>query len=439
MKHFILGSICLVVLLATHATAQGRVAKSALDAVLYRGTVSQVPLTAAERALLPVAGTVTHEMVYDFDSKTATLKSVTLPLQCDNRWLACWGKELSIPPKVQPFLPGIMAMDMLLSIRTDQQLPQFRPINNALLRKEFENKIALIARSQQDEPLFYSSLKSEIVRGPFGYDSYLPQERLDYVYIGETHRTPRIWEDIEQILLTLQQREPARKIYFATEYVADEPYAKNRLFSSPAGLRVVRDAQDPVFSGYPFLTKIVAAGIAVVGLEPLNAMIHEVSGITGQDFDKLSVEEKKSFESQRVLFGASPVGMALRNKKWKEVLRSLRQQEPDGLIVVHSGGAHVRTDELLSLPQNMGGRYVVFSFVGNAYQNYLPPVLQRINLSPAIVRDFGETLDNRVVFSIKGEDISKGRGPEEIEAFKKAMGADVVVLVHNEPAEEEKE
>lgn len=397
-----------------------------------RASVKQVPLTAAEKEILPVAGLPMYQVNYNAVPAASTVEPIiraTEPVK-----LPLGNSYLELPPLVQNYMVHILKIENRFLENTSRYFPEYRAINENLARHLLSFKIKNLEAVNQNLGQFYSSVSYGVVTGNIDYASYFPREHLDYVFIGETHDTPLVGEEVLRVLCMLQEREPSRKIYFATEILSNTVEdRRDRLMTDLPLLHVVRSVEDPVFkvlnrrknerAKYAwYLEKLLAQGVDLVGLEPSRMMVRE--------FFKQSFPEGIKEESLWIDFWGSDHGMSLRNKKWKEILLQLREQDPDALIVVHGGNGHISWDELGSIGRSLPGKSFTLSFIGVGKQWVLPPIVMSMRVGPVIEEQFNNSENAKLLFTLKPVDETVGRTEEVRQLFKNTMGSDMLVLVH---------
>ena len=404
-----------------------------------RAAVKQIPLTAAEKELLPANGLPQYSVVYNTENPTESSVApisrektpVSIVLDQSFFWINPETyKNLSVRINMvdKPFLEG-----------NAQYIPQYRVINEKLLRHTLKYFMKNMAQAQQNTRLFYSSTPYELITGDVDYAKYLPHKHLDYVFIGETHSLPAVGEEILQLMRVLKESEPNRQIYFVTESLYSQGERTGQEYwGKEDPLKIIYSAEDPFFEIQAgrhkdwvqdrwFLKKLMAQGVALVGLDPYNALV--------QYIDKLQEEEViSSYVDQPILLSrmwGSQLGLALRNKYWVERILKLRAQEPNALIVVHGGNMHVSSAELLSVSKSLPGESFTLSVINTENEVLLPPIFYDMLFSPVDTKRFENEPETKALFSLRPVDEEAGLTPQMRELFKNTLGADLTLIVHN--------
>ena len=167
------------------------------------------------------------------------------------------------------------------------------------------------------------------------------------------------------------------------------------------------------------LKQIMALDIPVVGLEPSLTLKHT----PGKNERISDIDEDEIL----FLFRVSSSGMEKRNQEWVKTLQRLRAQDPDALIIVHGGLAHVGYDQDFPVSQQLeGNKFVInISPVGGLLTS---PVFSRIELGFTQKEHFYKKKSNKYVFTLKpaGEEVL----PRDREKILHALGADMTVVLH---------
>lgn len=279
-----------------------------------------------------------------------------------------------------------------LAARNDKRILQSlqRFVQN---RKEFlKHKNQIVA-----------SRRLRAVKGKISYESYLPKE-LDTLYIGEWHSIPGIAEEVASLISQLPAIYPGRRIYLATEFLAVDEEANefiHNLITVPEMLLFPLPSKEKVF--YTAL----AEGIPLFPLENIDA------------FADYFYKELGFFPAGKTgfQFAASFEGVRLRNKMWADLLRNLRQRDPEALIVVYAGFGHVGYNIESSLPYLLGGSSFVVSFTQPQNLAYDNPFARYFALPAKLLKQLNTVPDTKLVESWKTP------------AYKKLLGADMTVIM----------
>ena len=402
-----------------------------------RAMVKQVPLTIAEREVLPVAGKVTHKILYPQDRQSFRASVIPVIVPQNGQIVRIGTHQVYVPPVARGDYLNYFTEDYGHS----GKFPQYAERDALVSVRELENSVQHILNVENNGQLFYRLLQGEVFEDAIPYYRYLPSERIDYLFIGEVHENQRVREEIMNLIRTVRKREPMRKIYFATEYASstNKPFSalklvrdgngeeKNEIiFYSEEPLAISHQFEDLNIEGVSYrrenhrlLKQIMALDIPVVGLEPSLTLKHT----PGKDERISDIDEDEIL----FLFRVSSSGMEKRNQEWVKTLQRLRAQDPDALIIVHGGLAHIGYDQDFPVSQQLeGNKFVInISPVGGLLTS---PVFSRIELGFTQKEHFYKKKSNKYVFTLKpaGEEVL----PQDREKILHALGADMTVVLH---------
>lgn len=324
---------------------------------------------------------------------------------------------------------------------SDTQFPVYGPLD-----KQFTAQVAADYVKQIDvisvwKNQFRSSLRSDIVRGNFPYERFLPFQKTDVIYLGISHER-MIENDTVNWVRAIARKYPTRNIYFATEYVWD-----NLVFPKDdqvVPVKIVRTKEELLYrmdsiaeyKEYAFLQRILdlnVAGeqprIAVVGVEPATTMLAKVEQ---ESPFRLS---DRLLSHRLVTLSTSEVGMAKRNEIWAAHIRQILEQDENALVVVCGGAKHMEYSSRFSLPSLLsdlnGFAIAQVSRRGKVGINPVLTLLDDENYRSFVteVVNKGPLLQARYVLQFKSPTPDGRYTPEELAPFKQAVGADVVVVM----------
>ena len=255
-----------------------------------------------------------------------------------------------------------------------------------------------------NEKEILSNLKGQVV-GKISYAEYLPPH-LQNLYIGESHDVPGMEEEVIELISQLPQIYPNRSIYLATEFLVAKEYA------SGISERIIR-IPEQLHGEYKINSKVLyaalKAGIPLLGLEPEASTLQKV------------VTEAKQFpiDSHSYTYSISLLGMRFRNQKWVQSIRQLREMDPDALIVVYAGSAHVCYHFDFNLPSALGGKSFMTLFTPPKDLVEHNPLYRYVKIDRNLQEEFSASSDSKLV--------TTWQKPTK---YKKIMGADMVVVFH---------
>ena len=257
-------------------------------------------------------------------------------------------------------------------------------------------------------PALAANISSQVFKGDIPYEKYLPTD-LKTLYLGEVHNIPGVPHEVRALLRALPKLYPHRPIYLATEFVpADEknPFSLDNVLTQPK--QVADYLQGTRRFVRPVLYEAVNAGIGVIGLEEEHALFRKVW------------REVKSFpnEGQYIEYATSFDGMRFRNRAWARRLRALRAAQPDALIVVYAGFAHVGYHRDFSLPRLLGKDAFVMLFTTPDFLKYNNPLFRYLREDDTICKQFRSSKNAKLVESWK-----------KATPLKKILGADMTVIM----------
>ena len=377
-----------------------------------RANVPQVPLTDAELALLPQNGTVTHTLRY-YPGNRAKVNTMPFIPRMDMKYTWNYVIKQGVPTK---YFPSFRAAEMD-SIR--------RAIEQASIRR----------KESYENASFYSALRLDRFENDVVWDNYLPSslDDITYFYVGEMHQDEVVQRELLPLLRTLRRRNPTRKIYLATEYVPDTllplPFRSRISLSIATNWEDLKTMQMEAYQQeFSFLKDIVEDGFPVVGIDPTIT----IQGMLKKEMRGVKDDEK--IVGLMNQFRASRVGVTERNKKWAEHLRDLHAQDPDALIVVHGGGDHLNWFNPNSVPlmlkEETGKTFTVFLYDTRLEEVFNGPILNDLHREAGISEKLNtEKYGVHYVMSLKPADEDAGRTAEDLETFRKGLGADVISIV----------
>ena len=247
--------------------------------------------------------------------------------------------------------------------------------------------------------------KIKVHSGTIPYADYLPKD-LQMLYVGEWHGVPRIAGEVESLLAQLPAIYPGRRIYLATEFLP-VPWKitdwKQRLITQPDELEKISAYNTPVFAA------ALKAGIPVLGLSDQNS----IYAFLWKELDRFPTEQMYWD------FAISFEGVRQRNLRWAEILRQVRQADPQALIVVYAGNGHVSYYWDFNLDSMLGGKSFVLSLLRPDYPKIDNPFADYFQVPP----------DSRSLFEASPE-AKLVTGWKKDSPLNKLTGADMAVFLH---------
>lgn len=405
---------------ATDAAAQ--------NVVKYAGRalVKRVPLTRAEKALLPSpAGLVTHEINYNIGN---TGKADLLPVLSGGQGqivTAGASQQVFVPAPLLDYTPYLHQLSPNVSLRK-ADFPALWQRNENMIRRSLEHSLWLLSSVQRQDAAFYSSLRSDVLDGTLPYHKYLPADGVDYIFVGEVHHNPLIQEELIRLLQVLKNRYPTRNVYLATEYAWDAQRRSSLEEEIP--LAIARDKKElrtllgNDYVNLFFLHKAIENGIPVVGLEPRFAMANEVIKHTG-------VDDPARLQMYIRRLSVSEIGIQMRNKRWAKHIAQIRAQDPNALVVVHGGGHHISLHNLFSVPNMLRGKKFTMMLIDWRGKEITAPLLSKLDDQNFLAEQFAKAKEGKYLIYFKRPNASVGRTPGQLQLFKHAFGADMFIFV----------
>ncbi len=207
--------------------------------------------------------------------------------------------------------------------------------NHILQRKMVQHWLDQEYAAARQAAALQKSVRSQAVQGKINFLDYIPAHtRL--LMLGEVHMQPWIGWQVLSVILQMQKAYPERHIYYASEFLyahPDEPGA------------VLRTAEEverfSLSNGFyqTFNQRVRQTGVRMVGLEDP----------TKGETEKLNREGKTFWNSGRSWEMLAPAGVRERNQFWAEIIRTIYEQDPLALVIVHAGNGHTSMNQLNSL------------------------------------------------------------------------------------------
>ncbi|MBO4675005.1 MAG: hypothetical protein J5601_02830 [Elusimicrobiaceae bacterium] len=188
-----------------------------------------------------------------------------------------------------------------------------------------------------------------------------------YILLGEVHCT-FLRQYIADFLIQLRQQYPNKEIVLLTEFLKEGPKTQAEWQTAPAGLSTVFNTAQQL-------------QIPVVGLEPNFVSKTETQIILGGN----------SLHYDQTLW-ITLEGLAIRNRRWMQIIQQQYKIHPDALFVIYAGSGHLsyyqpynishilppeKTFSILLLPQDltrsMNGLFEVSPFDQLLINKNIPP------------------------------------------------------------------
>ncbi len=151
------------------------------------------------------------------------------------------------------------------------------------------------------------------------YADLIP-EHSRKIFIGEQHDQPAIYQAFEKLVLQYQHKYPQREIIILTEFVSD------RLLPWKKPGRPVKRLEMPLRQNNPnfsFFSKLIKAGITIIGLENVGYM---------KDHEALITKSESQYQSV--------YGMQERNAHWRRIINYVEDQHPGAILFIYAGTMH---------------------------------------------------------------------------------------------------
>ena len=406
---------------------------TAADFAIKNNIVS-IPLTNEEKALLPQNGKVQGEVRYNFGGiGKAEVRPVPQPQSME---VFVGGKEelsFLVKPELVDFTPYFFQLTDK-AVLDETAFPHLWEKNLEILEKSLKHSMTL-TESVINNPLFYQSLQGILVeKTPYlptkdRATGLLPSSPIDYVFVGEIHYNPLMHEELLELLRAVKAKYPSRNVYLATEYGWESNDWLDVFFDLPPLAKATNQKElrellgDSKYVELKFLHDAINEGIPVVGLEPRLASLQYVSmELPGKPSSSRALARMKEFAT-------SAYGLKWRNERWIKHIEQIRKEDPNALVVVHGGAQHTSFHELTSVANQLKGKSFSVALMDERGREMNNPVYATLEDQQFIWHHFESAYENRYVLAFKKPDVSKGLTPENLELFKQALGADVVVYL----------
>ena len=394
-----------------------------------RRGVARVALTDVEKALLPVGGMVTHEVKYTLGQLgIADVKKVS-GLTANGQTVRAGGNRdatpVYLPPALVDYAPFLTQLRESASMMP-WTFPTLWKENQQLLEASLKNSVARVEAVENNSQLFYASLRSEVFQGTVPYYRFLPSKAVDYIYVGEVHENPLVHEELINFLGQVKRRYPQRNVYLATEYVWESQQISTLKEKLP--LAIARNKEELFqllqedYTNFQFLHQAIEMKIPVVGLEPFLAILQEARS-------KGTADVVQDYSRNRRKLSLSELGMQLRNERWAEHIRQIRQEDPNALVVVHGGAQHTSLHNLVSVSNKLKGSSFSLMILDWRVKDTTNPVVARLDDQQFMWRKFEENPEAKYVLSLKEPAPSFGRTLKDLKAFRRALGADMILFL----------
>lgn len=421
--------------------ASGSMVSKNLETMSYpsvaKSNAASTPVAAQDpsvlRSLEETRGKITEEIKYNYggfgkaeiEATGFWNEDFTLPAS-----IGAYEHDVEIPESVIDYVAYFTQLLPTASLPKEYFAALWKG-NEMMVEASLNNSIENI-RAVAEDPAFYHTLHTDVFDGTVPYHRFLPAKAVDYIYVGEVHYNYKVQEELLRFLHVVKNRYPTRNIYLATEYVWETRDFSHLDEELPLAL-ATNQAQLEMLMGTDyakptsaFLKKAIDMGIDVVGLEPCMAMRFETQMHT-------QVTDPVRLRRLRHTYSASALGMQQRNEKWILHINQIRKMDPDALVVVHGGAAHVSAHNLTAVPHQLEGSSFSVMLFDQRAKEISNPILARMEDEVFMERQFDEAKEGKYVISLKKPDGSAGRTPEDLEVYKESFGTDVVVFVKDAP------
>ena len=208
-----------------------------------------------------------------------------------------------------------------------------RAENTRLLQAMTRHWLNLDFYVSQHKQTLQPHISARAIQGTPSYTHLVPPDaRL--VMVGEVHKQPWIQQEVIYLLEQLKARHPQRNVYYASEFLFARPGEEISLLQEQD-----IEAFKVISSGYDdFLHRVFRTGVQVMGLETPHLRAN-----------KEQTENQPFFAAQQGWKAFSALGVRERNRYWEKQIRTLLQQDPSALIVLHAGHGHLNYTQLNSL------------------------------------------------------------------------------------------
>lgn len=295
--------------------------------------------------------------------------------------------------KISPVVyPKLSVKNDALTFQAVQQLAE-----DAL---QFKNNYARIA----------SDIAGFVYEGEVPYRQFLPEDP-GIIYLGEIHEQPRIQREIISLLHQLPQIYPGRTIYLASEFLPTSALfsVEENIVSSHKLLEERLDIENQTAGGR-VLHAALEENIRLVGLEDHLALMY-ASTPRGKRYPT-----PQQYED----YATSYEGMSYRNRLFAHKIREIQKTDPDALIVVYGGLAHMSYHEPSSVPHLLGGNSFVIQLTVPAALASSNPLFSYMKEDVALRQLFHASPSAKLVEWWKSNP----------SPYRHLLGNDLTVIVH---------
>lgn len=429
-KYFSLLSFVLLLGVQTNAFAEGKqVIKTIGTSVERVSTLAGADMRSMLTRMAsysPVGGKVMYELNYNIGGVG---KADILKVLPDGKGVYVNigdSKEVFIPGALVDYIPYLYQLSSGASL-SKVSFPALWQKNEDMLAQSLDYSMRLLMTVKNNEAAFHGSLRSHVKDGTAAYYDHLPATGVDYIYVGEVHLNPLIQEELLQLLQEIKSRYSKRHVYLATEYMWDAYHPSTLKDDLP--LALANDKKDllnimgkEAYVNNFFLHKVLELGIPVVGLEPRFGMANEASVHSG-------ITDPARLYRKTQQLSLSEVGLGARNDRWVDHIEKIREQDPKALVVIHGGAQHTSLQNLFSVSNKLKGKFFSIMLLDQRGKDITTPTLALLKDQTFLDREFVQAKEGKYLLYFKKPNLSVGRTPELLDDFRRAVGADLVVVL----------
>ncbi len=270
--------------------------------------------------------------------------------------------------------------------------PEFLLRNDKMALQWFEPIEKDLQFLQDQQTAIYQTLKSyRISSDEINYADLIPAH-VRKIFVGEEHSQPAIYRAFEKMVLQYKYKYPRRKLIVLTEFVSD------RLLPWQKPGRPVKRLEMPWRqnnANFSFFSKLVKAGVTVIGLENVGYM---------KDHEALITKSESQYESV--------YGLQERNAHWRHIISYVEEQNPGAVLFIYAGTMHTHYR-------------APFTLATVSPQNF---VLQLEVENLGVDMPFGYVMQNSPVTQAYGDKLTVLHWSEKDPVFRTRSGFDVCVI-----------
>lgn len=208
------------------------------------------------------------------------------------------------------------------------------------------------------------TLRKTVTTESVDYSKLIP-DWADIIYLGEMHdQTDLMFQQVYNVIAHAKKAHPGKKIIYLTEFVMDIKAGGEQVTL----IQNKEDLKERLWAYGAYINRIINMQVPVVGLDNHFAEEFLKDPAQMQKVNQYLANRRQEIINNRNLkeptnreetlmyleatrwrrhfnkyfpFPSSLVGMHMRNEHWASIIRQVRAQNPDAVLVVHAGAGHL--------------------------------------------------------------------------------------------------